>query len=391
MIPFVSNVGFTTVSSSGTLNDKAGTSKSKLPVQIFRLTDNVSGNLTMSNDSAHKKIILDTNGNNILNSSGSPITNNSSTSLEIIGSGNVQSTLKTFTATQASDSYTGTTTPSNSDSSTVIVDDDHTYSATGQSVTFASVAGDYNRPVVPSGTTIVVSGSNVTAGTTLSSSQTQTVLGTPGSPNITSVVRTINGTSATVSNPSTTISASGTTLLSLGAQHTNSTGGEYLIYNGWGFSGTGFANFNFYYQWDEGSHSWLTLGPKYSGHSDNYGLGTGGGGLGAMYSGYSSGSITDVVVSGVTVITTGRRIRFTNNLAIAVAITGDDNPFGSVSVSAGATQSVDRDSTDGSFDIVGTISGNDGSSQPYALVPVNNGTGSIVTSGLTGTLSASAL
>ena len=62
-----------------------------------------------------------------------------------------------------------------------------------------------------------------------------------------------------------------------------------------------------------------------------------------------------------------------------------------MSVSAGATQSVDRDSTDGSFDIVGTISGNDGSSQPYALAPVNNGTGSIVTSGLTGTLSASAL
>ena len=61
-----------------------------------------------------------------------------------------------------------------------------------------------------------------------------------------------------------------------------------------------------------------------------------------------------------------------------------------MSVSAGATQSVDRDSTDGSFDIIG-ISGSDGSSQPYALVPVNNGTGSIVTSALTGTLSASAL
>jgi len=387
MIPFVSNVGFTTVSSSGTLNDKAGTSKSKLPVQIFRLTDNISGNLTMSNDSAHKKIILDTNGNNILNSSGSPITNNSSTSLEIIGSGNVQSTLKTFTATQASNSYTGTTTPSNSDSSTVIVDDDHTYSATGQSVTFASLSS--NRPVVPSGTTIVVSGSNVTAGTTLSTSQTQTVLGTPGSPNITSVVRTINGTSATISNPSTTIVASGTTLLSLGAQQTNFAHQTSAIFNGWGFSGTGFTNFNYYMGYDEDTSN-FTIGPSAIGTSDSYLIGSGNGGTG-LGSGYSSGSITDVVVSGVTVVTTGRRIRFTNNLAIAVAITGDDNPFGSVSVSAGATQSVDRDSTDGSFDIVGTISGNDGSSQPYALAPVNNGTGSIVTSGLTGTLSASAL
>ena len=385
MIPFLSNVGFTTVSSSGTLNDKAGTSKSKLPVQVFRLTDNISGNLTMSNDSAHKKIILDTNGNNILNSSGSPITNNSSTALEIIGSGNVQSTLKTFTATQASNSYTGTTTPSNSDSSTVIVDDDHTYSATGQSVTFASLSS--NRPVVPSGTTIVVSSSNVTAGTTLSTSQTQTVLGTPGSPNITSATFTINGTSGTVSNPSSTISASGTTLLSIGAQQTNASGSD-RVYNGWGFSGTGFSLYNYYTRSEDDGASFD--GPFFQGHSDNYGIGSGSGGL-SFSSGYVSGSVTNVTASGVTVITTGRRIRFTNNLAIAVAITGDDNPFGSVSVSAGATQTVNRDSTDGSFDIVGTISGNDGSSQPYALVPVNNGTGSIVTSGLTGTLSASAL
>ena len=387
MIPFLSNVGFTTVSSSGTLNDKAGTSKSKLPVQVFRLTDNISGNLTMSNDSAHKKIILDTNGNNITNSSGSPITNNSSTALEIIGSGNVQSTLKTFTATQASDSYTGTTTPSNSDSSTVIVDDDHTYSATGQSVTFASLSSI--RPVVPSGTTSVVSGSNVTAGTTLSTSQTQTVLGTTSSPNITSATVTIGGTVTTVSNPSSTISASGTTLLALHGQQTNLAHQMYAVGNGWGFSGTAFSMYNYHYAWSEDTQNYSD-GPRFTGHSDNYGIGSGNGGTG-LGTGNVSGGVTNVVVSGVTVVTTGRRIRFTNNLAIAVAITGDDNPFGSVSVSAGATQSVDRDSTDGSFAIVGTISGNDGSSQPYALAPVNNGTGSIVTSGLTGTLSASAL
>tara|TARA_R100001594_G_scaffold92662_1_gene126963 strand:+ start:1140 stop:2306 length:1167 start_codon:yes stop_codon:yes gene_type:complete len=388
MIPFLSNVGFTTVSSSGTLNDKAGTSKSKLPVQVFRLTDNISGNLTMSNDSAHKKIILDTNGNNILNSSGSPITNNSSTALEIIGSGNVQSTLKTFTATQASNSYTGTTTPSNSDSSTVIVDDDHTYSATGQSVTFASLSS--KRPVVPSGTTIVVSGSNVTAGTTLSTSQTQTVLGTTGSPNITSATVTIGGTVSTVSNPSTTISASGTTLVALASKHTNSTGSQ-RIYNGWGYTGTAFSMYNFYYDYNSDDGQWE--GPRANGTSDNYLIGSGSGGLfeGGGGTGDVSGGVTNVTASGVTVITTGRRIRFTNNLAIAVAITGDDNPFGSVSVSAGATQSATRDSTDGSFDIVGTISGTNGSSQPYALAEVNNGTGSIVTSGLTGTLSASAL
>ena len=63
-IPLISNVGFTEVSSSGSLNSKAG-DKTKLPVQFFKLSDNISGNLRLDNNSAHKKIILDTNGNNI--------------------------------------------------------------------------------------------------------------------------------------------------------------------------------------------------------------------------------------------------------------------------------------------------------------------------------------
>jgi len=151
-IPLVSNLGFTEVSSAGTLNDKAGTTKSKLPVQFFKLTDNISGNLTMTNDSAHKKIIIDTNGNTILNSSGSPITNNSSTAVELTGSGNVQSTLKTFTSSESSTSNTGTTTIATADDSTVVVSDsDHTFVGTfiddnrnaGGGVTF----GDGNTTV----------------------------------------------------------------------------------------------------------------------------------------------------------------------------------------------------------------------------------------------------
>ena len=118
-IPLISNVGFTEVSSSGVLNDKAGTAKSKLPIQLFKLSGAISGKLTLNNDSAHKKIILDTNGNNITNSSGSPITTNSSTTLELKGSGNVQSTLKTFTS-----SGSGDTTISEADNSTVAVQTD---------------------------------------------------------------------------------------------------------------------------------------------------------------------------------------------------------------------------------------------------------------------------
>ena len=54
-IPLVSNLSYTEVTSAGNLNDKAGVAKSKLPVQFFKLTDDVSGNLSMTNDSAHKK------------------------------------------------------------------------------------------------------------------------------------------------------------------------------------------------------------------------------------------------------------------------------------------------------------------------------------------------
>ena len=42
-IPLITNVGFTEVSSSGSLNTKAG-DKTKLPVQFFKLSDNISGN-----------------------------------------------------------------------------------------------------------------------------------------------------------------------------------------------------------------------------------------------------------------------------------------------------------------------------------------------------------
>ena len=90
-----------------------------------------------------------------------------------------------------------------------------------------------------------------------------------------------------------------------------------------------------------------------------------------------------------TVVNGGRRLVFTNNLAIPVALSRTD-PF-AVTVAAGATNTQERLTTDGSFDILGTITGNDGSNQPYALQPVNNGSqSSLVTTAYTGTFSASA-
>jgi len=96
--------------------------------------------------------------------------------------------------------------------------------------------------------------------------------------------------------------------------------------------------------------------------------------------------IKNVDVKGVTA---GRRITFTNNLAIACVLSGGD-PYSNVTVNAGATAVVNRDSTDGSFDLTGTISGSDGSSQPFSTKPVNDGSGSIVTTNHTGTRSVSA-
>ena len=66
-----------------------------------------------------------------------------------------------------------------------------------------------------------------------------------------------------------------------------------------------------------------------------------------------------------------------------------DDPF-SATVSAGATNTVNRDSTDGSFSLTGTISGSDGSSRPFALKEINDGTGTVNEDAYTGTKSVSA-
>jgi len=87
-----------------------------------------------------------------------------------------------------------------------------------------------------------------------------------------------------------------------------------------------------------------------------------------------------------------RKFVFTNNLSISVVLTGSD-PFNNITVtSGGSSEQTVTNTTDGTFNITGTISGNNGSGQPFALHPVNNGSGSgsVVVSDYTGTLSARA-
>jgi hypothetical protein len=375
-IPLISNVGFTEVSSSGVLNDKAGTAKSKLPIQLFKLSGAISGNLQMNNDSAHKKIILDTNGNNITNSSGSPLTNNSSTTLELKGSGNVQSTLKTFTS-----SGSGNTTISEADNSTVVVQTDtHEFDTAlvddNRSAGSGTSFGDGN-------TTVTKPNTGSTAGLLVSEHYYTTAYATLfGGVGLTNINRSdfamsfshafledgtpISGAIVGPSGPST---FDGVSADQPDTNTTHSHAGSTYRFMRWNSALVGVNNGN------SGTFAIEMFIDSATGKAVVAIIG----GRGAF------NQIKNVDVVGPTA---GRRFIFTNNLAISCVLSGSD-PF-SATVSAGGTNQVDRNSTDSSFSLTGTISGNDGSSRPFALKDINDGTGSVNEDAYTGTKSVSA-
>ena len=357
MIPLLPNIGYAEITSAGTINDVMGSAKSQLPIQFFRLTENISGNLTLANDSAHKKIILDTNGKTITNSSGSPLTNNSSITLEIKGSGNIQSTLKTFTSSVNSASNTGTTTISDADSSTVVVSSvDRTadISLAGGVSVAQGFGGSYttsNTVYLPNTELITTSvanpGSNSgrpSAAANAAGAELLAILGGASMPNIQSGV----------SGLSITVTTSGTSVTHTAPTSTSGSGSTFQTF----FGTVKFSRAN------SARMEQAVSGPTPS---------------------VSAMRIPNNVVEGAS-----RTIAFTNNLTVPVVLTGTD-PYNNVTVAAGATNTITRTSTDGSFNLTGTVSGNDGSSQPFALSPVNSGTGSISSTAYTGTFSASAL
>ena len=382
-IPLISNVGFTEVSSSGSLNTKAG-DKTKLPVQFFKLSDNISGNLSLDNNSAHKKIILDTNGNNITNSSGSPLTTNSSTTLELKGSGNVQSTLKTFTSSQSSTSNSGTTTISEADNSTVVVQTDtHTFDDTLLDTNRSAAGGpsftDFNTTVKRP-----QDGSNSArrANPSYYSTSFATIFGGFG---LTNVNRSDFGMSFTHAFPEDGTTTSGAIVGPSGPSTFDGVSADQPDTNTTHTVGSDTYR---YMQWNS-----ALIGVN-NGNTGTMGI--------AMYIDVNTGKAVVEIILGaggrgafnqiknVDVVgpTAGRRFIFTNNLAISCALSGSD-PF-SATVSAGATNTVNRDSTDGSFSLTGTISGSDGSSRPFALKDINDGSGSVDETAYTGTKSVSA-
>jgi len=350
-IPLISNVGFTEVDSSGSLNTKAG-DRTKLPIQFFRLSDNISGNLSLDNNSAHKKIILDTNGNNITNSSGSPLTTNSSTTLELKGSGNVQSTLKTFTSSVSSTSNTGTTTISEADNSTVVV---------------TSVARDADISLtdgvsVSTGFGGVFSTSNTVL---LPNSELVDLPPNPGSNN-----GTLQSSARTAGEQVLALAGGNSSMANLKDSN-------FRIVFGNGVTKTG----------SDASHVGNTITFSTTGHSVSFSFISSGGDFVRPI--LNSGSVSSIRIPNNTVSGGGRTIAFTNNLAISCVLTGAD-PFDSVTVAAGATNTQTRTTTDGSFSLTGTISGSDGSSRPFALKDINDGSGSVDETAYTGTKSVSA-
>jgi hypothetical protein len=279
------------------------------------------------------------------------LTINSSTTLELKGSGNIQSTLKTSTAAVSSTSNTGTTVFSNTDSSQVVVSNVNTDTTVEKYIDTAG-SFSYNGSTIDASGTITVGGSTPNAATIFGS----------GSSTAYGINTTDGNTAARFIGDTATSSGS-------------PVGNGYQLY-----IATIGPNTVSQLRMDEYANQGY-MGGQVSGHN--------------RYSGTTNHRLNysgtrrlwwRYVRSG-----NNRTFVFTNNLAISCVLSGAD-PFNNVTVSAGATSTITTtNSTDGSFNITATISGNNGSSQPFALVPSNNGTGSINTDAYTGTLSVSAL
>ena len=332
-IPLISNVGFTEVSSSGVLNDKAGTAKSKLPIQLFKLSGAIS-------------------------------------------SGNVQSTLKTFTS-----SGSGDTTISEADNSTVAVQTD-TYEFdtalvddnrnAGGGVSFGDGNTTIRRPQDSSNTSGLVNETyyNTTATTNFGGVGLDNINRSDFAMSFTHAFLE-DGTpiSGAIVGPSGPSSFDGRSASTPNTNTTHSHAGATYRFMRWNSALVGVNNGN------SGTFAIEMFIDSNTGKAVVRIVG----GRGAF------NQIKNVDVVGPTA---GRRFIFTNNLAISCVLSGTD-PF-NATVSAGATNQVDRDSTDSSFSLTGTISGNDGSSRPFALKDINDGTGSVNEDAYTGTKSVSA-
>ena len=362
-IPFIGNVGFTEISSAGSLTTAAG-NKIGLPIQLFKLTDNITGQLTLTENSNHKKVIIDTNGNNITNSSGSPLNVDcpSGVPVELKGSGNVQSTLKTFTSAVADTTNTGTTTISTAGDSTLAVTTNHTFTEqlldtdrnAGNGVTFGDGTTSVTSPVTGSSTSLLVNETYFTTAFT-------TTFGGVGLDNVNRSDFAMSFThafledgtpiSGAIVGPGGPSTFDG---VSADAVDTNTThshaGGTYR-----------------FMRWNS------ALVGVNSGNSGTFAI--------EMFVDSSTGKAVVAIIGGrgafnqiknvdVFTTSTGRKFTFTNNTSHTITLSGSD-PYTSTSVSASSTGVVNRDSTDGSFSITGTFPDTNDGGDPLSSVGLN--------------------
>ena len=377
--PLISNLGFTEVNSAGSLNTKAG-AKINLPIQLYKLTGNVSGQLELSSTANHKKIILDTNGFNIDNGSDAPLNMDApgGTTVELKGNGAVRATGKTTTITQASASHTGTTTAGSGDTTQVLVDTNHTYTETqindirpdpgnsygsGGGASWGDGAGT-SHAYPPNG------GSNRTSHRTHGTYYNTSTATKFGGPNLTNVIRSdfsMTFTHAFMEDGNRTdgpiTGVGGSFPPTTNTTHTYS-GATYRFCR-W------FSAFQRVNNGNAGSTGVAIYIDSNNGNAvvelEN--------GRGAFC------QIRDVKCFSTE---TGRKFTFTNNTDHTVTIDGTNNPLSGTSVAAGGSLTGTRNSEDGSYNITATLPNTDGGGNPLAIHDLNKGTALLDSSQHTG-------
>ena len=362
-IPLIGNVGFTEISSAGSLTTAAST-KIGLPIQLFKLTSSISGQLTLTENSNHKKVIIDTNGNNIINSSGSPLNVDcpSGVPVELKGSGNVQSTVKTFTSAVTDTSNTGTTTIAEAGNSTLAVTTNHTFTEqvrddnrnAGNGTSFGDGTTTVVSPVTGSNTSLLVS-------ETYYSSSITTDFGGVGLDNINrsdfgmsfSHAFLEDGTpiSGAIVGPSGPSTFDGVSAQQPTTNTTHSHAGSTYRFMGWNAALVGANN---------GNSGTFAI---------NIFINSANGAAGVAIIG-GRGAFNQIKNVDVFTTSTGRKFTFTNNTSHTIILSGSD-PYSSTSVSTGGTGVVNRDSEDGSFSITGTFPDTNNSGDPLSSLGLN--------------------
>ena len=362
-IPLIGNVGFTEISSAGSLTTAAG-AKIALPVQLFKLTDNITGQLTLTENANHKKVIIDTNGNNITNDTGSPLNVDcpSGVPVELKGSGNVRSNLKTFTSAVTDTTNTATTTIATAGNSTLAVSTSHTF--TEQLVDINKDEGSGNT--FGDGFTTVTSPKDGSVSRMVNEAYYLSSMATNfGGNDLDNIDRSDFGMSFThafledgtpisgrISGPSTPGGTGGTSTFDGGTSKRPS---ENAVYNGYRYM------------------KWLNaLVGVNNGNSGSFDIeifiNTNGLAVVAIIGG--RGAFNQIKNVDVFTTSTGRQFTFTNNTSHTITLSGG-NPYTNTVVTASGTGVVTRDSQDGSFDITGTFPDTNDSGAPLSSLGLN--------------------